>query len=383
MGNILIVGAGPTGLTLACLLQHQGVPFTIIDSLSKRSSATKAIGISHSTLSVFSELGIKDKVLEKSLQVKKTILYWNNKKIANIQFRDKNVEYSNFIYSTQPEIEHELEQYLMDRNIFIERGNKVTFLETKKDKVLVRMVSEKTEKESEFEYVVACDGSHSTIKNIINVGSDFENYGAYFTLCDVKMHWNNWDGNTHYFINKDGYLMLIPLPNNSFRIIFSNLGEFDKSIDQDIQPSQLEQIISSRSGQTVGINQIDWQTKSYFLHNISKRAGLNNVFLAGDAFHVFSPVGGTNMNAGIQDAVSLANKLINFYKNHSNDSILDEYESERFAFIKKNLKLTKKATFAMINPSKANERYLKLFLPHFNNRRFISSLLPMQFSNQY
>jgi 2-polyprenyl-6-methoxyphenol hydroxylase-like FAD-dependent oxidoreductase len=381
--SILIVGAGPTGLMLGCQLLQQGIACRMIERRSKRDQATRAIGVTGSTLKLFSELGILKDFLEASIVTQKIQFYWDGKPYLSLKTSSKKEdEYGQFIYSTQPTIEAVLEKKFLELGGKIEWKTELTELQAFYENNQVTLVKENQSCQEIFDYVIGCDGGHSIVRSKMKVEYARENYHSFFCLADVELVSGIEGNHAHYFLTKQGYCMLIPIPENKYRIIFSVLGEYSPGFHEQMDSSLFESLFLIRANKNLKIKTIIWKTSGPFRHQVVLTPVENRLILAGDSLHVFSPIGGTNMNFGLLDAEKLANCFAGIAIGKDPELVLNHYAQNRQNFMQKNMEVTQAATYLITRSPQRDIEYENKFKPSRENYYFIREILLKQFSLQ-
>ncbi|MBV9576043.1 MAG: FAD-dependent monooxygenase [Gammaproteobacteria bacterium] len=230
-----------------------------------------------------------------------------------------------------------------------------------------------------FTYVVGCDGGHSSVRALLNIAYQQQTYFSHFILMDAILEESYSDKNLHYFLTDKGYLILVPLPEKKYRLIASLKGNHPGKDQVDLSIENFQKILNERGAGNIWIKKSIWSTSANFYHKLADCAMQGNTFLVGDALHQFSPVGGTNMNTGIQDAFHLAEKITLVKKKKQAVSYLESYASERMQAAKKIMAVTENATNLLTRNSSSIEEEQK-YLPLMRNRSFIKSALPRLFS---
>lgn len=378
--NILIVGAGPTGLTLACALARKGIKCRIIDKRESSSIIPRAINISNPVLNIFENLNIGKSFWSDGLKLDELTAYWNKKRILNINYKYIETDHPYFFHLDQITVEKYLVDLLFSLNIKIEREVELINLFQKTEKVFALTKNSCGEAESDtYTYVIGCDGGNSAVRKFIGIPYQQQNYLSYFHLMDAEVEHNFREKKLHYYLCEEGYLILAPLSEQKYRMIFSFKGNYPGEERIDLNVRNFQQILDKRGQGNTYIKNKIWATSAGFYHKMAKTAKKDRVFLAGDALHQFSPVGGTNMNTGIQDAFNLAEKIIAVKNGLCNEEYLETYSVERMKVAEKILGVTSSVTNMLtrnkILPSEENK-----YLPMMKNRKFIKDTLPKLFS---
>lgn len=345
--DVLVVGAGPVGMVLGNILKRNGLNVILIDKRAGRPEWPRGIAINQSTLDIFATLGLEE-ILKSGQKVAQIDLFWKQKFLGKLNFEGSPFEASYFFHMPQSDVEKYLEDALTSLNLSVKRECELIDYCQHKQSVrsLVKTKDKKFIIQSRF--LIGCDGGQSKVRDIMACGVAQQYYGPSFVLADVMLSGFE-HKNTNYIFTKNGYLMIVPLPNNQHRLIFSLLPSAPNIKEDCLNIKSIQGLLDERSYQKIKIEQVIWATKAPYGHRISNAVYKDNVVLAGDALHQFSPVGGTNMNVGIQDAYSLAWRLIN--KTRDIYINFQEYALERREIIQRQQQITEWIT-ALITRSK-------------------------------
>jgi 2-polyprenyl-6-methoxyphenol hydroxylase-like FAD-dependent oxidoreductase len=377
--QVLIVGAGPVGLLLAAYLTKFGVAVRIIDKRQRDVSLRRAIAVSMASMNIFESLGIADEIVKQSRQVSNLTMYWEGNRLLNVNFKHLKTNYPYFVHIYQPQIEDILIDYLKDHNVVVERG--IDFVSAVQDEQKVSAILEDNQTKCEFftcDYLIGCDGGNSKVREAFGIGVEVESYDSYFVLADVNLDWK-YEGKyqVHYFMNETGYLMVVPGPGEMHRVIGSFLGN---DLPKEIDKKFIQNMVDDKGPGGIVIKNLDWHACAGFGHKIAKTGQVGRVFLAGDSYHLFSPVGGINMNIGLQDAQNLAWKLSCALKKQEDAKILDTYVQERGYVIEKVLQASKERTFIITHAPQMDQEGASAYLPGFYNRKHFKYELPLCFA---
>jgi 2-polyprenyl-6-methoxyphenol hydroxylase-like FAD-dependent oxidoreductase len=384
--EILIVGAGPVGMVLACVLAQSGVKVKIVDKREQTSSIPRAINVSSPVLKIFDELGIGQRVLTNGLKLSELKAYWDRKPLLNINYKYYKPVYPYFLHLEQSKIECYLSDRLREYGVQVERGISVKDMVVNKSNISVRFTTSSGDEWGEnYSYVIGCDGGNSTVRELAGIDSVQEKYQSHFILVDgeVEHQFENGLNQLHYYLTDDGYLIVAPLPGRKCRMIASLKGRLS-----DVEPSvvcleKFQEIMNTRGPNHLKLNKIIWGTSGNFFHRIAETARKGNIFLAGDAIHQFSPVGGANMNVGIQDAFSLGQKLIGELREMDYLDCLMAYSSERLKVAKHYIETTASMTRLLTRSDSVDSQDELRFMPKMKNRKFLKYTLPAIFSGEH
>jgi len=341
--EILIVGAGPTGLVLALTLDKLKIPFKIIENKAKPDEVSKAMLVVPGTLEHYSQLDIVDDVLEAGLEIFEGVIH-NNKRSEKLKFEDFRAEVSRFSkLFTYPQDENErlLVQTLKERGHSIYWGTTFEELKQEESKVIVEMSNNQESYEETFAYVVGANGGSSSVRNALNIEFQGKTNTQLFFVSDVELENEEiQEKKVHAFMKNQGFLLCFPLRNKTTKrligIIPKELTKKENLSMADLSPALFDQF-------GLKIAETSWFSRYKIHHRLAETFKVGRVFLAGDAAHIHSPVGGQGMNAGIADAINLGWKLADTLNKKVNPAILDTYEEERRTYAKQLVKTTDRA----------------------------------------
>ncbi|CAG8526866.1 27332_t:CDS:2, partial [Racocetra persica] len=336
--DVLICGAGPVGLFLSNELAAFKINFRIIEKLNKHPNFSKAIYVSPRTLEIFDNRGLIDPFLENGVKVKQFTTYQSTQELFKIDLSSMNSLFPFALMTRQ----NKTQDYLFDalhrkKSMGIENVPNVEFsmelikYEEKDDHIIaiVKNINSGKEEEIICRYLIGCDGVHSSVRKGRNDWIfEGQTLNASWAVADVSIdHELVKDYQVTLFAAPGGHIAILPLDSRkkTFRIIGRvpeeniTLDKLQKMIDKKTAPIKLE------------IKDPVWLANFKVSEKVANRYRTGRVFLAGDAAHCHSPVGGQGMNLGIQDAHNLAFKLALVIKNQAinPDKILNSYEQER------------------------------------------------------
>lgn len=337
--DVLIVGAGPTGLTLGLTLAKYGISFKIIDRKTTPSENSRAIGIQPRTIEVFSRLDVAKEVLQRARTIEKGNLYFSGQWTAKLEFSKLVTPYPFVTLLRQNETEAILEKSLNDYGHFVCRGESLVSLTHYPTRTIAHLESHKgVHRSVEAKYVVAADGANSSIRRMLALPFSGKSFREAWVLADLKASWPISREEVHIFFSEEGVLEVFPLTNNTIRIT-GNLRS-----DEPFDESKLRKLIEQRSKMPVHIQEIEWFSL-FRVHNRMVDSFIHNrVIMMGDAAHINSPVGGQGMNTGIADAFNLGWKLWLHFKANAPYEIVRSYQEEREHVARNVLQTTNVAT---------------------------------------
>ena len=378
--SVLIVGAGPVGLLLASELTKYGISVRIIDKEITGSKYSKALSVNAATLKVFHGLGIADSIIKKGKSIKDVQIFYNKKRTAHINKRYLKTIYNYYLSIPQPETEKCLENLLNTQGVFVEYQKEFINLKQSVQSVFVEEKDIKTNEivTRHYDYVIGCDGGQSRVRECLNIPFTGKDYNMHFVMGDVFFFEQKNLNETSYHIMDDGFMIMLPMSNGLTRLVIKkdNLLPSPRP-EPSLQDLQIDLDYFYQSKLT--IKKLIWASSAQFFNRFAKTLHLNHVFLAGDAFHLFSPIGGQGMNTGLQDAMNLAWKLAYFIKGTGTLDLLATYQIERMFVVEKLLCSTDLNTDLISNNDLENLKR-SLFIPSLSNREYYRNQLPFEFS---
>ncbi|MFI5523701.1 FAD-dependent monooxygenase [Streptomyces platensis] len=350
--DVLVVGAGPVGLTAACELRRRGVRCRIVDRLSAPQPFAKAVGIQPRTLEIWDLMGVAWQVLEAAAPLRGQLIYVNGAEQARIELTlPPDVPYR-FAALPQYATERILAERLARWGTDVERGTELVSFEQDADEVRACLALPSGAQQSiRARFLLGCDGAHSAVRKALGLRFEGGSFPEEYMLGDVEGDWelphgyavramHQTDGRT------DDLLVCIPLPGRN-RYRMSMLVPPELSLPQ--QPPQprgedvahgleagpapglphIQAVLDRLAPQPTRASSLRWSSVFRISHRLVDRYGAGRVFVAGDAAHIHPPTGAQGMNTGIQDACNLAWKVALAVRSAANEELLGSYHAER------------------------------------------------------
>ena len=321
------MGAGPTGLTLACELRRFGVGCRIIDRRAVHVDRSRAADVQSRTLEVFDALGVLPRVLAEGRKLIAMSIYDSPRVLARLQLTAKEAYYPLTVALPQARTEQILEERLEELGGTVERGVRLDALTGDHDGVEVEIATSdgKTER-SRVDWVVGCDGVGSVVRHHAGIAFDVKDRPQSFSTADASIDWHLPADEISLFISSDGFLMIIPLPgDHRVRVIAQSYAPERRIEDLE----GLTALASRHAGAEVTLRSPGFVSTYHVQRRLASEFQRGRVLLAGDAAHSFDPVGGHGMNQGIQDAHNLGWKLALVILGQSPNALVATYASER------------------------------------------------------
>jgi 2-polyprenyl-6-methoxyphenol hydroxylase-like FAD-dependent oxidoreductase len=359
--DVLIAGAGPTGLVLALWLTHWGVRVRIIDKTGDPGTTSRALAVQARTLELYAQIGLADAVMERSRPALAVNLWVTGKKRAHVAFGDLGTGISPYPFPVIfPQDEHE--RLLIDRlakeSAEIERSTELLGFEMTADHVVAQLKKPAgTVETCRAGYIAGCDGAHSTVREVLKIGFPGGTYEHIFYVADVEATGSLMNGELHVGLDRSDFLALFPLKQDGRVRLVGTVSDEALIRREELTWDDINTTVMQ--WMPIEVARVNWFSTYHVHHRVADRFRKDRAFLLGDAAHIHSPVGGQGMNTGIGDAVNLAWKLAWVLKRRADKSLLDSYEPERIAFARRLVKTTDQA-FTAVTSSGPIARFLRL-----------------------
>jgi 2-polyprenyl-6-methoxyphenol hydroxylase-like FAD-dependent oxidoreductase len=332
--EILIVGAGPTGLVLALWLTKLGVKLRIIDKAAEPGTTSRALAIHARTIELYRQLDLADSVVAKGHKVPAVNLWIKGAPEARIAFDKAGEGMTPYPFlHIFPQDEHEklLIAKLEDRGVRVERNTTLTGYEEREKSVLARLLGpDGTVEDCEAAYIAGCDGAHSTVRETMGAGFPGGTYEHLFYVADIEASGPPVDGELHVDLDEADFLAIFPLADRDRVRLVGSVRAAAAAHSSGLQFSDVN--TRAIDHLKIRIERINWFSTYRVHHRVASHFRKGRAFVLGDAGHIHSPAGGQGMNTGIGDAINLAWKLKWVLAGLAPDSLLDSYEGERMPF---------------------------------------------------
>ena len=364
--EVLIVGAGPTGLVLALWLTRLGVRVRIIDKTAEPGTTSRALAVQARTLELYGQIGLADEIVKRGRRIAAANLWVAGQQVARAVFGDMGVGISPYPYALIfPQDEHE--RLLIDRlaevGVQVERRAELLNFEDASGRVLARLQRSGGEPEMcEAAYLAACDGARSTVREALDIGFPGGTYTHLFYVADVDASETATNGEVHVALDRTDFLVVFPLKGEGRARLVGTVREDGEHQRENLSWDDVSKSVIE--WMRMDVARVNWFSTYRVHHRVADRFREGREFLLGDAAHIHSPVGGQGMNTGIGDAVNLAWKLAAVLHGRANAAILDSYETERIAFARR-LVATTDQVFTGVTSEDAIARALRLHVVPF------------------
>jgi 2-polyprenyl-6-methoxyphenol hydroxylase-like FAD-dependent oxidoreductase len=341
--DVLIVGAGPTGLALASQLRAFGTTFRIIDRSLDRAHESRALAVQARTLEILDSIGAGDELVASGRTSTRLVLHFGARTVATAQLGDigaTDTRYPFILFVSQAETERQIGERLTAAGVTIERGVELVRFEDRGGVDCALRHPDGREERVRTAYLVGCDGAHSAVRKLAGFAFEGGSYPQEFVLGDVEVDGPLEMGAINSFAGGGGVAMFFPLgAPTTWRVIAMNAaGQGDRrpsrtsgdSITGALTLEELQAMVAMPTDGSVTVRDPAWLTSFHLHHRQTAHYRTGNVFLAGDAAHIHSPVGAQGMNTGMQDAWNLGWKLALVSRGTAAPRLLDSYEAERW-----------------------------------------------------
>lgn len=353
--DVLIVGAGPTGLALATMLLRSGITPVIVDKLATGQNTSRAAVIHAHTLEVLEQIGVTEQLVRAGLRLDQFSIRDRDHVMVRLGFDTLPSPYNCLLMLPQDSTEKILAEALVEAGGTIRWGCTVEALVETPAGVEAAIHSSTGQQTIQARYVVGADGMHSLVRQTAGIGFTGSSYEESFVLADVEMKWLHGRDEVMLFFSPAGLLVVAPLPNGAYRIV----AILDNAPAQpgiaDVQ-SLLDERGPTRGAATV--SQVLWSSRFRLHHRVADKYRRGRFLLMGDAAHVHSPAGGQGMNTGLVDACVLGRILSDVIAGRKSENHLDKYEALRRPAAQQVLQLAGRLTHLAVMKS-APKRFLR------------------------
>jgi 2-polyprenyl-6-methoxyphenol hydroxylase-like FAD-dependent oxidoreductase len=351
VGRVAVVGAGPVGLTVSLELAARGVESVVLEAKpALEPIGSRAIVLARHALATFRRLGCGE-IVERGVVLDRARTYVGERELFTVEFeRPRGDELPAFVNLQQTHTE----RLLLARVDGVRFGSRITGLHQDDERVTLRT----EDGEVEASYVVACDGTRSTVRRLLGLDFPGKSFHDRFLIADVRAELPRFDRNERRFFfdppsNPGRQILVHPQPDGEWRIDWQVPPETDAEGER--HSGALDRRVRALVGDAP--YELVWLTAYRFHQRLAPRFRVGRVFLAGDAAHEMSVFGARGLNSGVEDATNLAWKLALVLEGDAPDSLLDSYERERRSAAQENLRVTGATMRFMAPPSPLHRLY--------------------------
>jgi 2-polyprenyl-6-methoxyphenol hydroxylase-like FAD-dependent oxidoreductase len=328
--DVLIVGAGPVGLFLANECARRGLRYRIIEARSGQSVHSKALAVMPRTMEIFDMAGVASPFLQHANCVSTVFIVPQQRTLGRIPFKPAGTPYPFVAMVPQDVTERLLVEELHRKGGAVEYDTACVSVEQRDGRVAVMLEQRGNTSQATAAFVVGCDGAHSTIRHLLNLPFEGAPYDASFMLADVMTNEREADA-LQLCPHSSGALAIFPMSPTRSRVV----ATIDRSDGDAPTLDMVRRILGERAPAGIEARSLVWSSYFRIHHRHAGELRSGRIFIAGDAAHIHSPIGGQGMNTGLHDAWNLAWKLDLAVRGYASDGLLASYAAERLPAVRR------------------------------------------------
>jgi 2-polyprenyl-6-methoxyphenol hydroxylase-like FAD-dependent oxidoreductase len=330
--DVLIVGAGPTGLSLACGLARRGIDHVVIDHAPQPATYSHSTMLDARTLEALETIDANEPIVRRGQKIRHFSMRDGDEHLFQVDYAVLRTRYPFALILPEITVANVLAERLAAFGSPVLRPVTAVGLEQTADDVAVQLWDGSTRSGAPLRrtilarYVVGCDGMRSQIRSALQIPFVGSSHVEAFLMADVRMDWSLPRSDVQLFFSEHGLTVVAPLPDDRYRL----LATVDRVVGAP-ELEDLQRLLAARGPRSdvPRIHDVVWSTCFGVDRSLAMHYRSGRVFLAGDAAHVHTPTEAQGMNAGIQDALYLAEHLGRVIRGHADDRSLDSYERDR------------------------------------------------------
>ncbi|MEP6718563.1 MAG: FAD-dependent monooxygenase [bacterium] len=331
--DVIIVGAGPTGLALACQLTRYQVDFVIFDKSEGVTAYSKALGVHARTLEIYEQLDLAEKAVEQGTIAGKVRMLQRGEVLGQVELSNIGSGLSAFPFMLvleQSRNERLMYDWLKNHSRDVRWQTELESFSQNDASVTAHVKTGGGESQIfEGRYLVGCDGPHSQVRHGLGLAFEGSTFERLFYVADVQIDWKFTHDALTVCLAPHGVVAFFPMPGEKRWRIVGAFPEGHEKDEREILYDEIEAQIKKEAQLELDITRVDWfSTYKVHTRHVDKFSS-GRCFVAGDAAHIHTPAGGQGMNTGIQDAYNLAWKLALALKHSASPRILESYNEER------------------------------------------------------
>ncbi len=360
---IIICGAGPTGLMLAAQLLRFNIDFLIIDKKSAPTTESRAVVVQARSMEIYEQMNLSDEIVANAQKTDGICFWRKGKKVGEVQLKNfgSNITPFDFVLMyEQSKNETLLFNYLQKHDHEVEWNMELVSYKEAQNRFIVTLKNDDKNFEVNTEYLIACDGANSKLRELTAMEFSGGTYENVFYVADTHVKADVCLTRLNFFVANDTFNLLFPMiGERRFRAI----GILPKKFyhHTEISFEEVSHQVDKDAGLDLGFYNTQWYS-TYRLHHKKVRSfNKGNIFFCGDAAHVHSPAGGQGMNTGLQDAYNLAWKLALVIQQKAKENLLNTYHEERNP-VAENLLKTTDRMFSIMSQNTKMDVLLRMYI---------------------
>jgi 4,5-epoxidase len=330
--TVLIIGAGPTGLGLACGLRRQGISVRVVDSADGPIGTSRALGVQPRGVEVLIRLGALGDLPERAMLVDEVKMYVRRRLVSTMPLERMGAASGRSpLLISQSAVEGELRRRLTEIGGQVDWGHALVDAEQDATGVTATLHTKQGRETVRAGWLVGCDGAHSTVRKLTGIGFSGSTVAECFLLADVLANWEADRRVVTSWTDEGDMISVCPLPGaNRWRVMGPAPAGTTHDLDEDeVQTLINRQLTKCSIYREEEIEKIEWLSSFRIHRRLADSYRRGRMLLAGDAAAIHHPFGGQGMNIGLGDAENLAWKLGLVTSGRANDQLLDSYQAER------------------------------------------------------
>ncbi len=361
--DVLVVGAGPTGLVAAAEAAIRGLSVRIVERRAARAEQSKALVLHARTMEALEALGCAEALIERGQVFRALNVHTRpgvrSTRVDLVARSWGDTRYPFWLSIPQFETEQIVESRLSELGVEVEWGVTLTGLEDHGEHVTATCEGEEGEFVFQASWVLGCDGGRSATRELVGIGMEREDLGVEFALADIRSSSDLTQDEGHVVLADGGLLLIVPMPEPG---VWRLIAQVDAS-QAPLDGAGWEALVGDRLGRRVPIDDVGWSSRFSLTSGVASRFRQGRVFLLGDAAHVHSPVGGQGLNTGVQDANNLVWKLAMVERGHvggpAAQALIGSYDEERRPIVEGMVHGTARATRALTSRGRLRKGALR------------------------
>lgn len=345
--DVIIIGAGPTGLSLACQLVRYGIDFVIIEKNPGVTTHSKAIGVQARTMEIYEQLGVVQQAIDRGQIAGKIRIIADGKVRGEVDLSDMGEGLSPYPYLfilEQSKNEQLLYDYLQSHHQEVWWQTELEHFNQDEQGVTAQVkTADGASKSIVAKYLVGCDGARSPVRHALGLTFEGSTLERLYYVVDAQIDWAFSADAGYGCISRDSLTFFFPMAGEKrYRIVGTFPEGFDRNVGEIVYET-IEHRIQEDTKLSLDLSNVKW----FSVYKVNTRAvnkfSVGRCFVAGDAAHVHSPAGGQGMNTGIQDVYNLAWKMAFVIKGDASEKLLETYNEERLPNAQRLLETTDRA----------------------------------------